>query len=76
MSEKFTPHETVVLMSDQHEHGLRSGDVGAIVHVYEKVDVCDVEFTKADGRPVAILTLPVAAIRKLTTDDMLHVRHV
>jgi len=54
---RFNEHETVVLLEDNNKYGLKAGDVGAIVTVYAKHDAYDVEFTKADGRPLAILTL-------------------
>lgn len=76
MGETYIEHETVVLIRDHAEHGLRAGDVGTIVHIYKEPEMCDVEFVRADGRPVAILTLSTTEFRKMKTDDMLHVRHV
>jgi len=74
MAKDYLEHETVVLMRDYHEQGLRMGDVGAIVHVYEAQSAYDVEFTRADGHPVAILTLSPEEIRHMGTEDVLHVR--
>jgi hypothetical protein len=47
---------TVVLARDVHEHGLREGDLGAVVEVYEP-DGLEVEFVTASGRTAALLTL-------------------
>jgi ATP-dependent exoDNAse (exonuclease V) alpha subunit len=69
-------HESVVLLRDNREHGLLAGDVGTIVSFYERHEAIDVEFTKADGRPVAILTLKPDDIRPLNGDELLHVRQV
>lgn len=73
MSRRLKEHETVVLLHDEYEHRLKAGDVGAIVTVYENHEAYDVEFTKADGRPIAILTLKTDQIRPLDVDDLLHV---
>lgn len=74
MSHGFLEHDTVVLCRDYPDHGLRAGDVGAIVHVYEGADAFDVEFTRADGTPVAILTVTGEAVRPMRDNDLLHVR--
>ena len=76
MAATFEEHDTVVLVRDDREHDLRAGDVGVIVAVYERHDAYDIEFTRADGRPVAILTLPPSEIRPLGEHDLLHVRQV
>ncbi len=76
MARSLKEHETVVLLHDDDEHGLKAGDVGAIVTVYEQHDVYDVEFARADGRPIAILTLESNKIRPLGGDDLLHVRRI
>src|SRR5690625_944819 len=54
VTNSYKEHETVVLLHNHYENGLRAGDVGAIVCVYENTEAYDVEFTRADGRPVAI----------------------
>lgn len=41
--------DTVVLDKDLPEHGLRKGDLGAVVEVYEP-DGLEVEFVTASGR--------------------------
>ena len=48
--------DTVVLARDVHENGLRKGDLGAVVEVYEP-DGLEVEFVTASGRSAALLTL-------------------
>jgi len=49
--------ETVVLLHDVSQHGLKSGDVGAVVHRYGDGKAFEVEFVTAEGRTVAVLTL-------------------
>jgi hypothetical protein len=48
--------DTVVLDRDLAEHGLREGDLGSVVEVYEP-DGLEVEFVTASGRSAALLTL-------------------
>jgi len=55
--------DTVVLNRDLLEHGLKRGDLGAIVEVYGP-DAFEVEFVTASGRTGALLTLKFEDIRK------------
>ena len=48
--------DTVVLDRDLPDHGLRKGDLGAVVEVYEP-DGLEVEFVTASARTAALLTL-------------------
>ena len=48
--------DTIVLNRDLPDHGLRKGDLGAVVEMYEP-DGLEVEFVTASGRTVAVLTL-------------------
>jgi hypothetical protein len=68
--------DTVVLTRDMEEHGLKRGDVGAIVHCYEDGEAFEVEFVTADGRTVALLTLAAQDIRPLGERDILHAREL
>jgi hypothetical protein len=65
--------ETVVLRKDLPEHGLRAGDLGAVVEVYEP-DGLDVEFVTASGRTQALVTLRSDDVRSVADADMLAVR--
>lgn len=56
--------DTVVLDRDLPEHGLKRGDVGAIVEVYES-DAFEVEFLTASGRTGALVTLKFEDVRKV-----------
>ena len=68
--------DTVVLTRDVDEHGLKRGDVGAVVHCYEDGAAFEVEFVTAEGRTVAVLTLNERDIRPLGERDILHVREL
>jgi len=65
--------DTVVLDRDLPEHGLRRGDLGAVVEVYEP-DGLEVEFVTAAGRTAALVTLNVRDVRAVADDDLVSVR--
>jgi hypothetical protein len=65
--------EAVVLTRDVAEHGLESGDVGAVVYRYAD-GACEVEFVNAVGITLAVLTLSSADVRPLGRSDILHAR--
>lgn len=66
--------DTVVLTHDIKEKGLKKGDMGAIVQVYNKGKAFEVEFITANGKTVALLTLTAADIRPMAKNELLHVR--
>ncbi|HZT61297.1 MAG TPA: DUF4926 domain-containing protein [Pyrinomonadaceae bacterium] len=68
--------DTVVLKRDVVEHGLKEGDVGAVVHRYADGEAFEVEFVTAAGRTVALLTLTAQDIRPLGGRDILHAREL
>ena len=68
--------ETVVLTHDIPDHGLRNGDVGAVVHKYADGSEFEVEFLTADGNTIAVLTLVSTDIRKFQPGEILHVREI
>jgi len=65
--------DTVVLAHDLPEHGLRAGDLGAVVEVYPPKGV-EVEFVRASGHTKALLTLTTADLRPVAENDLLSVR--
>jgi hypothetical protein len=71
----FQELETVVLDRDLPEHGLRRGDLGTIVQVYEPDDY-EVEFVTASGRTQALVTLGTADLRPVREDELLAVRPI
>jgi hypothetical protein len=70
---KFKVLDTVVLRRDLPEHGLREGDLGAVVEVYEP-DGIEVEFVTASGRTEALLTLKDSDVRVVSDTDLVAVR--
>jgi Domain of unknown function (DUF4926) len=67
--------DTVVLNADISTHGLKKGDVGAVVHVYSKTAI-EVEFVTAAGHTQAVLTLSTEQLRPANRNDALSVRHI
>lgn len=72
----FDELETVVLKSDIKRYHLKKGDMGAIVYVYKDSNAAEVEFVKADGKTVALLTLTSDDIRKTARNEILHAREL
>jgi hypothetical protein len=72
---KFEKLECVVLAHDITEHGLRAGDLGAVVMVYAQKGV-EVEFVRGSGATQASLTLRSEDIRKIDSHDLLAIRRL
>jgi hypothetical protein len=67
--------DTVVLDRNLSEYGLRGGDLGAVVQVYEP-DGLEVEFVTASGKTQALVTLNVRDVRPVQDSDLIAVRSV
>lgn len=67
--------DTVVLLRDLPEHGLKAGDMGAVIVVHSP-DALEVEFVAASGRTKALLTLQVSDVGGIRGSDMVAVRTV
>ncbi len=68
--------DSVVLTRDVPEHGLKEGDVGAVVHRHGEGEGFEVEFVSASGETVAVLTLTRADLRPMSGSEILHVRRL
>ena len=69
---RFKVLDTVVLATDLPGHGLRQGDLGAVVEVYEP-DGLEVEFVTASGKTEALVTLDVGSLRPVVDNDLVAV---
>jgi len=67
--------DTVVVAADLPRHGLRRGDIGAVVEVCS-ADLLEVEFVTAAGRTQAVVTLGVSEVRPVGPKDLLAVRQL
>ena len=72
---KFHELDSVVLDRDIPAKGLRKGDLGAVVQVYES-DMLEVEFVTASGRTQALVTLNASDVRGVRDEDLVSVRSV
>jgi len=61
------------LNRDLPESGLRKGDLGAVVHVYEPEGL-EVEFVTASGRTKALVSLRPSNVRAVDESDLVSVR--
>ena len=66
--------DLVVLLKDNDYYGLKSGDVGTVVHCYKDKKGFEVEFVTADGQTIDVLTLTDAEIRPFAQAEILHTR--
>ena len=55
---------TVILLKDIPNQGLRKGDLGAVVEVYEP-DTLEVEFVIGTGKTQALVTLKMADVQPI-----------
>jgi len=65
--------DTVVLVRDLPAHGLKAGDLGAVVDLYPP-DALEVEFVTASGRTTALVTLKSSDVRPISDSDLVAVR--
>ena len=70
---KFRRLDVVVLEKDLPAHGLKRGDLGAVVELYEP-DGLEVEFVTASGRTEALVTLTALDVRPVVENDLVAVR--
>jgi hypothetical protein len=68
--------DSVVLTEDVPQHGLREGDVGAIVMVHGEGKAFEIEFVAYDGHTVALLTLEARQVRSIHATEIPHVREL
>ena len=62
--------DMAALTEDLPEHGLKAGDVGTVVYVYEHGVAYIVEFVSPEGKTVALTTLQSEQVRPVTTDQL------
>ena len=72
---KYKLLDTVVLDRDLPQHGLRAGDLEAVVEVYEPAGL-EVELVTASGKTQALVTLNVEDVRPVQENDLVAVRSV
>ena len=69
-------HDRVVLLKDIPEEGLKTGDVGTVVHIYREGEAFEIEFMTLEGGTIAIVTVPALHVRAVSKKDITHVREL
>jgi hypothetical protein len=72
----FKEHDRVVLTSDIPEEGLKAGDVGTIVHIYQHGEAFEVEFLTLDGDTAAVVTVLPSQARPVSHRDITHAHQI
>ena len=62
-------------MVNLSEHGLKAGDVGAVVLVHG-LQGYEVEFMTLDGETVAVTSLQANQVRPIASREVAHVRSI
>lgn len=70
---KYKLLDCVVLIRDMPEFELRAGDLGTVVEIY-KPDGLEVEFVKASGETLAVVTISENEVRHVESADIISVR--
>ncbi|HHJ38052.1 MAG: hypothetical protein AXA67_02770 [Methylothermaceae bacteria B42] len=70
---KLSVLDTVVLNKDIPENGLKAGDVGVVVEIYEPEGI-EVEFVTGSGETQALVTLKKDDVHPISDREMLSVR--
>jgi hypothetical protein len=69
-------HERIVLTADLPAQGLRAGDVGTVVHVYNEGRAYEVEFVSLDGETSIVATVESSQLRPVQKQEFAHARQV
>ncbi len=64
--------DTVVLLRDIKEQGLKCGDIGAVVHRYSNSKALEVEFVTGEGKTISVLTVTPEDVRRMGKQEILH----
>ena len=67
-------HDRVVLKKSIAGQKLKAGDVGTVIHVYNKDEAFEVEFLTLPGDTVAIATLEASQVRPVHKREITHAR--
>lgn len=70
---RYEELDNPVLNKELPQHGLREGDLGAVVFVYES-DGIKVEFVRVSGATQALVTLRVDDVRPVGDEHLVSVR--
>ncbi len=69
-------YELVSLRRDVERYGLKKGDIGMVIDIYENGKGYLVEFGDAQGNTIGVLALNSHDIQRLNSTQILHVREL
>jgi hypothetical protein len=69
-------HDRIVLKTDLPAEGLKAGDVGTVVHLYQDGLAYEVEFTTLDGKTAAVVTVEKSQVRSVHRREITHAREL
>lgn len=72
----FLELDHIVLTTDLPEHGLKTGDIGMIVHIYNDPLSYEVEFVTLTGELVALVAVYPHQMRPIAQNQIAHSRVV
>ena len=67
--------DSVVLLRDLPDHGLKAGDVGTIVLLHQDRGY-EVEFMSLAGETLAVVSLPRDQVREIRPREIAHARSI
>lgn len=76
----FPLFSRVILAQDLPDEGLVAGDMGTVVEFHPATQAYpegyEVEFFAGNGETIAVVSVPAAALRPATRQEILHARNV
>jgi hypothetical protein len=66
--------ESVALLNDLPEEGLKRGDIGTVVLVHQRGKGYEVEFATLDGETIAVVTLLAEQVRPIGRGEIANAR--
>lgn len=69
-------HDRIVLKSDLTAEGLKAGDVGTVVHIYDEGLAYEVELTTLDGDTAAVVKVERSQVRPVRKREITHAREL
>lgn len=70
----ITELDQVILTTNIAELGLKAGDVGTVVLIYQGGAGYEVEFMTLDGETIAVVTLSASQVRAVGEGEIAHAR--
>ena len=67
-------HDRIALKTNLPAQKLKAGDVGTVIHVYQKGAAFEVEFLTLHGETVAVVTLDASQVRSIQKREIAHAR--